>query len=154
MKPRTEDNLIGILGRLSDEVGAVRRILKRIAESAPESRAGALKELTILARLRSLVPVLERETERMPILEDIMDHEIIGRERKRGMAIGREEGRAEGKAEGKAEGERKVILSLLEERFGPVPASARARIEALGEAELEVLARRLLKAESLAELLG
>ncbi len=90
----------------------------------------------------------------MPILEDIMDHEIIGRERKRGMAIGREEGRAEGKAEGKAEGERKVILSLLEERFGPVPASARARIEALGEAELEVLARRLLKAESLAELLG
>jgi len=145
-----EDNLIGILGRLPDEAGAVRRVLEKIAESAPEMRAGALAELTILARLRNLVPLLEKETERMPILEDIMDHEIIGRERKRGIAIGREEGRQEGRQEG----ERKVIVSLLEERFGPLPPTARERIDQLGEPELATLTRRLLKAESIKELLG
>jgi predicted transposase YdaD len=141
-----EDNLIGILGRVPDEAAAVRRVLAKIAESAPELRAGALAELTILARLRNLVPLLEKETERMPILEDIMDHEIIGRERKRGIAIGREEGREEG--------ERKVIFSLLEERFGSLSASARERIDKLGAPELETLARRLLKAASIDELLG
>jgi len=78
-----------------------------------------------------------------------MDHEIIGRERKRGFAIGREEGREIGRAEA----ERKVILIVLKERFGPVPASARDRIEKLGAPEPEVLARRLLKAESIEELL-
>jgi hypothetical protein len=141
-----EDNVIAILCRLTDEGAALRRILTRIAESAPEVRSQALCELTILTGLRNLALMLEKETERMPILKDIMDHEIIGRERKRGMAIGREIGREEG--------QRKVVFILVEERFGPVPASARARIEALGEAELEVLAQRLLKAESLAELLG
>ena len=92
-----EDNLIGILGRLPDEAGAVRRVLEKIPESAPRCgrRAG---EMTILARLRNLVPLLEKETERMPILEDIMDHEIIGRERKRGIAIGRKkDGRKDGR---------------------------------------------------------
>jgi hypothetical protein len=64
----------------------------------------------------------------MPISEDIMDHEIIGRERKRGMA----------------EGKRELILSQLEERFSKVPASARGRVEAMSAAEIEVLARRLL----------
>ena len=58
--------------------------MKKIAENPAEVRAAALRELTILARLRNLVSIVERETERMPILEDIMDHEIIGRERKRG----------------------------------------------------------------------
>ncbi len=148
--PNLDDNLIAILGRFSDRTTAVRRVLSRIAESEPGARAGALAELTILARLRKLVPLLERETERMPILEDIMEHEIIGRERKRGMVIGREEGLQEGREEG----ERTLILRLIEKRFGTVPASARARIEAMKAPELATIADRLLKAESLAELLG
>jgi hypothetical protein len=44
----------------------------------------------------------------MPILDDIMDHEVLGRERKRGIAPGR--------AEGLAEGERTVVLRLLDAR--------------------------------------
>jgi predicted transposase YdaD len=136
-----EDNVTAILGTFSHEIATIRRILSRIAASPESARAGALEELTVLARLRSLVPLLERETERMPILEDIMDHEIIGRERKRGMVIGRDEGK------------REVILSQLEERFGKVPALARERVEAMGAQELEAFARRLLKAASLEELL-
>ena len=72
----------------------------------------------------------------MPILDDIMDHEVIGRERRRGMA----------------EGERTVILSQIAERFGPVPAWVRDRIEMLVAPELEQLALRLLKVQTLEEL--
>jgi predicted transposase YdaD len=137
-----EDNVTAILGTFSDEIATIRRILSRIAASPESARAGALEELTVLARLRSLVPLLERETERMPILEDIMDHEIIGRERKRGMAIGRDEGK------------REMILEQLEERFGKVSASARERVEAMDAQELATISRRLLTAASLEELLG
>jgi hypothetical protein len=139
---RLEDNLLGILGRLSDHPAALRRILAKINEGRPETRYDALKELTILARLRNLVSVLEEETKRMPILEDIMDHEIIGRERKLGMALGR------------VEGQRNLVLSLISELFGTVPEWARRKIESLGEPELEVISRRLLKPTSLAELLA
>jgi predicted transposase YdaD len=86
----------------------------------------------------------------MPILEDIMDHEIIGRERRRGMEIGREEGREQLREEG----QRGLILGMIEERFGSVPAALRARIEAVRGPELSNLGRRLVKAESLADLLN
>jgi hypothetical protein len=133
-----EDNVVGVLAKLSDEIAAVRRILGRIAASDPARRATALKELMILAGLRNLGTLIEREMERMPILDDIMDHEVIGRDRKRFMA----------------EGERIVILSLVAERFGPVPAWARERIEILVAPELEQLALRLLKVQTLEELFG
>jgi predicted transposase YdaD len=132
-----EDNIVAILGRFSDDMATVRQILRRIAASPESERAGALAELTVLARLRSLAGALERETERMPILEDIMDHEIIGRERKRG----------------RVEGKREMILSLLEERFGKLPESAIRQIEAMGAPELDSIAKRLIAAASLSELL-
>jgi len=137
-----EDNIVAVLARWPDNVSAVRRILEKIAGSDPGRRSGALAELTILAGLRSLGTVVEKELERMPILNDIMDHEVIGRERKRGMALGREEG------------ERTVILSLIAERFGPVPAWARERLETLAAPELEQLALRVLRARSLEDLLN
>jgi hypothetical protein len=143
--PDPGDNLLGILGGLRDKTAALRRLLVKIAESEPAARSTALAELTILARLRDLVPLLEKETKRMPILEDIMEHEIIGRERRRGMEIGREEGREEG--------QRTLVLGMIEERFGPVSAPARARIEALTGPELAVVARRLVKGDSLTDLL-
>ena len=42
----------------------------------------------------------------------------------------------------------------MSERFGPVPAWARERIESLGSPELEQLMRRVLKANSLEDLLA
>ncbi len=143
---------MGILGTLSDKTAALRRLLLKIAESDPHARSAALAELTILARLRDMVPLLEKETERMPILEDIMDHEIIGRERRRGMEIGREEGRQEGRQEGRDEGQRVLVLGMIEKRFGTLPAPARARIEALKGPDLAAMADRLLEAEKLADL--
>ena len=52
------------------------------------------------------------------------------------------------------EHERQVILRQIAKRFGPVPAAARKRIEALSAPKLEHIALRLLDAASLRELLG
>jgi hypothetical protein len=121
-------------------VSAVRRILRKIAENDPARRADAIAELIILAGLRSLAETVEREVERMPILDDIMDHPAIGRERRCGMAIGR------------AEGERALILGMLGKRFGSVPEWARERIEATDSPELEILGLRLLDAATIQDL--
>lgn len=53
-----EDNVIAILTQLGNEREAVKRILARIAACEPERRAKALRELTLLAGLRTVVPVI------------------------------------------------------------------------------------------------
>ena len=149
-----EDNIIAVLARLTDKVSAVRQILGKIAESAADRRAGALTELMILAGLRSLAAVIKKEMERMPILNDIMDHEVFGPELRNAMALGREEGLQAGLQEGLQKGERRLILSLVADRFGPVPDWARERIERYTAPELEKLALRVLKARTLEDLLS
>ena len=77
----------------------------------------------------------------MPILNDITDHQVIGRERERGMKLGREE-----------EG-RRIVLQLISKRFGPILPPVRKRIETFSPAKVEKIALRLLDARSLDELL-
>ena len=144
-----EDNIMAVLARFGGRREAVRRILARIGASGQAERGPAMAELMILAGLRGLEEVIEREIETMPILDDIMDHKVIGRERKRGIALGR----AEGLAEGVAEGERRVILRQIGKRFGPVPDWANERIQALSAPDLEQIELRRLDATSLEELL-
>jgi hypothetical protein len=133
-----EENVIAVLMRLGDRRAAVRRILERIAESEPGRRGIALREFTILAGLRHLREIIQEETKTMPILDDIMDHDILG------PAI----------RQGRMEGELTVVMRQIEKRFGPVPAWARQRLEAMSAPEVEETALRLLDAASLEELLG
>jgi len=132
--PDLGDNIVAVLARLSDRIDAVRRILAKIAANEPEQRSRAITELMLLAGLRRLGNTIEKEMDSMPILNDIMDHEVFGRERRRG--------------------ERTALFVIMSERFGPVPAWARERIESLGSPELEQLMRRVLKANSLEDLLA
>jgi len=89
----------------------------------------------------------------MPILNDIMDHPVLGRERKRGIEIGLEKGLERGLAKGRQEGELLLLMRQINQRFGPVTAPVRKRIEALPAARLEKIGLRLLDAHSLDELL-
>jgi hypothetical protein len=132
-----EDNLLAVLMRLTDEREAVRKILHRIAGSDPSRRDVAVRELTILAGLRHLGAIIERETKTMPILDDIMDHDLLGPILRRG----------------RQEGEQTIVMRLIEKRFGPVPAWARQRLEAMSAPELEETGLRLLDARGLEELL-
>jgi hypothetical protein len=67
---------------------------------------------------------------------------------------GRQEGRQEGEARGQLLGKREVLLRLLRQRFGPVPAASVARIGKAGAVELDRWADRVLLAESLDAVLG
>jgi flagellar biosynthesis/type III secretory pathway protein FliH len=90
----------------------------------------------------------------MPILDDIMDHEVLGRERRRGIEQGLAQGIEQGLERGREEGERKVVLRLIEQRFGPVPDWAQQRLKTLSSGDLETLELRLLDAPSLEALLA
>ena len=143
--PWVGDNIVAILTRLPDIRGAVHRILERIAGLGPEEREGALRRLMLLAGLRSLGKVIEEETNQMPILNDILDHEVLGREYKRG--------RADGELNGELKGELRLLRRQIEKRFGAIPANAEERLSSGSAAELEALSDRLLEAKSLEELL-
>jgi predicted transposase YdaD len=139
-----DDNIVSILARQPDARRAVHRILEKIAASSPERRAEALQELTILAGLRSLGEFVEEESRQMPILEDIMDHDLFGPLLRRGMAAGRVEGRVE---EARA-----LVQKQIARRFGTLPDWVSERMIQLGIEELEDLGVRLLDAQSLEEL--
>jgi predicted transposase YdaD len=148
--PVLEDNVLAILARRGNDRESVRRILRKIADHPPAGRGEAIAELMILSGLRKLGSLIEGEIEQMPILDDIMDHEVLGRERKRGIALGR----AEGKAEGMAEGERRILTGLITKRFGPIPDWAKQHLETLTVPDLEQLSLRLFDAPTLHDLLG
>ena len=100
------DNVIAILARLRDHKDAVRRIVERIAGLVAAERETALGQLLILAGLRHLEETVEREARKMPILDDILDNKVLGREFKRGLQ----------------EGELTVLRRLIEKRFGAIPS--------------------------------
>ena len=65
----------------------------------------------------------------------------------------RAEGWKEGRREGMEEGAQKVLLRLLSQRFGRVPAAVRRRIEEIDSVDRLIrLAERVLTARSLEDL--
>jgi predicted transposase YdaD len=74
--------------------------------------------------------------------------------RTEGLAEGLAEGRTEGLAEGLAEGAAKILLRLLQRRFGAVPDSLRRRILATDVAAIEAWAERAVDAPDLESIFG
>jgi hypothetical protein len=146
---RPGDNVIAILARLTDRAGAVQQIVGKLSGLEAGIRDYYLRILLILAGLRGLEGVVEQEARKVPILEDILDNKVLGREFKRGL----EEGIREGVQQGVQRGELTILRRQIEERFGALPAWAQSRLDSLSAVALEELAVRVLKAESLEELL-
>ena len=76
--PLAGDNIIAILARHKDRRETIRRILARIAKLEAGARDAAFSKLIILAGLRKLGDLVRTEVKHMPILDDIMDHDVIG----------------------------------------------------------------------------
>lgn len=135
---RVGDNIVAVLTRLPDLRSAVRQVVERIAALGAGEREAALAQLLILAGLRkTLGPVVEEEARKMPILNDILDHEVLGREFKKGVQ----------------EGERNLLRRQIERRFGTLPAWAEERLAQLTLPEVESVGLALLDAKSLEDLL-
>ena len=149
------DNVIGILGKLADRKASVRRVLRRIAQLSGEERGVAFQQLSILAGLRKLGEDIREEAKHMPVLSDIMDHDLIGPAIRQGIKEGIKEGRKEGLQQGleqSHEALRKLVSRLIEKRFGPISTSTEAQFSSLTPAELEDLITRLVDARSVEEL--
>jgi hypothetical protein len=137
---RLEDNILSILARLSGERETVRSVLRRIAGAPPEQRRLALSELTILAGLRDFGGIIDKETQAMPILDDIMDHDLLGPILRKGLAQGLEQG------------ERRVVLGQIRRRFGDLTPRLAARLEAMNSEQLESISLRLFDARTIEDL--
>ena len=94
--PFDGDNIIAILTRHRDRRETIRRILERIATLKGGRRDEVFKKLMILAGLRRLDDSICTEVKHMPILDDIMDHGVIGPAIREGMRKGRLEGVQQG----------------------------------------------------------
>ena len=127
------DNIIAILACLSDQRAAVRRILTKIAGLEYAAREVAFAELFLLAGLRKSEDVVERERKDVPILTDIRDHKIIGREYKRG--------------------EITILRRQIEDRFGPLPDWAEENLQNRTWRDLEDLSVRVYRSETIDDLL-
>jgi len=147
--PWIGDNIIAVLTRLPDSRRTVHEVLERIAELEEGARQTALDRLAIVAGLRKLGQVIKEESERMPILDDILDHDLLGPEFRKGEL----KGRVEGELKGRVEGEQNLLRLQIAKRFGTLPAWAEARLAGRTLPELEALGLRLLEAGSLEELL-
>jgi hypothetical protein len=90
-----------------------------------------------LAGLRGLEEIVEEEARNVPVLNEILEHKVLGREFKRG----------------RQEEALIMLRRLIEGRFGSVPAWAEEHLVNRPAAELEELGVRVLKAQSLEALL-
>jgi len=142
--------------RLRDRTAAIRRILSKIGTLEIGARDAAFAQLLILSGLRKLGESVRTEVQAMPIMHDILDHEIIGPAIKQGIQEGIQQGRQLGLEQGLQQGMQQEGLSILrrliEKRFGPLPASAEDHLTRLSVAELEDLSLRVLDAKGMDDL--
>lgn len=130
------DHVMAILTRLGTRPDTLRRILKGIADGPAAERDQSLAESLIIAGLRKLDDEVKREAWKMPILNDIMDHGVIGPLLR----------------QGRAEGELALLRRQIEKKFGVASLRFRKRLEALKPAEIEAAGLRLLDAGSIEDL--
>ena len=86
----------------------------------------------------------------MPIMHDIMDHEIIGPAIRQGLQQGIQQGLQQGRQQ---EGI-SILRRQIEKRFGSLPPALEERLASLSIAELEDLSLRILDAQSVNDLFG
>lgn len=133
-------------------MAAVREIVARIAKRPETERHVAVRQLMILAGLRDLEEVAEREIQNMPLTIDIMENKVIGPAIRQGIEQGLAQGREEGREEGRRDEARRLFRHFLEKRFGKLPAWAESHLNTLDATQIEALSGRFLDAKTLEDL--
>jgi flagellar biosynthesis/type III secretory pathway protein FliH len=88
----------------------------------------------------------------MPILDDIMTHDVLGPTFRQGRKEGLQRGLEKGLEKGRQEGELNLLRLQINKRFGALPARLEKRLAKLSLAELEAVSLRLFDAKSINEL--
>jgi hypothetical protein len=112
-------------------------------------REVAFRQLTKLAGLRQLGGFVNEEAKAMPVLSDIMEHDLLRPAIRQGIEQGREPGLQQGR--------REVALSfltrLINRRFGSVPENIAAQLQTCPTEEVRHLVDRTLDAQSVDDIL-
>ena len=146
--PHKADFILAILAHHPDRAKSVRAILEKLAKLKGSARQKAFDELFNLAGLRKLGETVLEEVKRMPILDDLMTHDVIGP----AMRKSRREGLQQGLNKGLQEGELTILRRLIAKRFGPPPARLDKKLAKLPRPALEDLSLRLFDAKSIDDL--
>ncbi|MBF0185677.1 MAG: hypothetical protein HQM06_15000, partial [Magnetococcales bacterium] len=75
--PILEENILAILCRQHDTQATLREILLRISELPGKARADALTSLLILSRLRKLEFTVKEEADKMALVFNIMENDVL-----------------------------------------------------------------------------
>ena len=124
-------------------------VLRRILSGLPDGSELEMQVLSYIVRTYELTPAVLETAARVakPERWEALMSTVAEAWVREGEAKGEVKGEARGRAEGKAE----TLLRLLQRRFGPVPESARARVEVGSAAEIDAWIDALLDAQSLTE---
>ncbi len=150
--PFPADSVIAILAHYSERPEIIQRILMRIGKLEKAAGSAAFSKLMILAGIRGLEETIQTEAETMPILNDIMDHRVIGPAIRKGIAQGLEQGRRESTEKARQEEAVAILRRQITKRFGTLPASFENRLTESSTAELEDLSERFVDATSITDL--
>jgi len=140
------DQILSLLMRLKNRRKATRRILATIATLDTRAREEALGQLMVICGLRGIEREVEEEIRKMPVLDSMLDHKVLGREFKKGLEQGRHEGEAKGEA--------KALRRLLEHRFKKLPKWVADKLATATTAQLEEWEERFVEEKSLAAIFG
>jgi hypothetical protein len=131
-----EDNILSVLTALPDQKDAIRRVLEKISKCEEGERETALQQFLVIAGLRHLEEMIEQEVKKVPVLNDILENRVLGREYRRGVE------------EGRQQGELTLVRRQIEKRFGTLPDWADVRLSRSSPQEIEVFGLRLLDANA------
>jgi hypothetical protein len=142
------DSLAGLEGLSEEERGQWLRaawyLVLLVFHRREEAEYTELERL-IMEQARSSKFRVQEEIERMgKTMAQVVEE--------RAEARGRAEGEAHGEARGEARGLRRALATVLESRFGPLPAEVEATLASADLDTLDGWLRRAMQAESLAEL--
>jgi hypothetical protein len=125
------------------------QVAVRIRVLSPDGRARSARR--VLASV--LRYILETSRAEPATLRELLARQV-GRKAAEEIMTTAEMLRREGEARGEVKGKRGALLLQLRQRFGRLPATAVARIDSAGSAELDAWFSRVLTATSLDEVLG
>ena len=131
------------LGAKGDRPAVLKEILAKLLAMTREEQEPALAELTAFSGILKLDDLLSQKLKEFPMLTvDLKENAVV-----RPLI-------EEGRQEGQQEGRRALLLDLLAEKFGAVPAWAAQRVQSASIDQLDQWARKVLHNTTLDDILG
>jgi len=137
----------------ADPERVMRIVLDKLARLDPSEQGLASATFVLIGGIIGMAAEITRRIQNEMI--DVMENEVLGpairQGLEQGLEQGRLEGRSEGRVEGRVEGMALVLETLLEKRFGKLPATVRERLFSAPPAALASWSLHVLDAATLEE---